>query len=366
VRIVTVVGARPQFIKAGALSRAIARQNAATPGVIEEIIVHTGQHYDHNMSRVFFDELDIPEPDYTLETGSGYHGAQTGRMLERIEDVLLQKKPDVVLVYGDTNSTLAGALAAAKMHIRVAHVEAGLRSYNKKMPEEINRVLTDHISTWLFCPTQESVRNLERENVTQGVHLVGDIMYDSMIYYQSKLCASCACLERLGLQAGAYFLATVHRAENTDDPARLEMIFSAFASMAASYPVIVALHPRTKERMKRYGLDPARDVRVIDPVSYLEMIELESNARAILTDSGGVQKEAFFVQRPCITLREETEWVETIACDANELCGATAERILNAYTRLENGQRQPDFGATPYGNGRTAERILQILSQHCD
>jgi len=360
-RILTIVGARPQFIKAGALSRAIALHNAAGNIQIQEKIVHTGQHYDHNMSRVFFEELSIPEPDYNLEIGSASHGRQTGCMLERLENVFLTEKPDVVVVYGDTNSTLAGALAAAKLHIPVAHIEAGLRSFNKKMPEEVNRVLTDHVSHFLFCPTQQAIDNLMREGIVDRVYSVGDIMYDSMCFYLVNLGEECSHFERYGLYKNSYVLATIHRAENTDNESKLAEIFLALELISDKYPVVLTLHPRTRERMDRYCITSSDRIHILEPVSYLEMIKLECNAFAIVTDSGGVQKEAFFVQRPCITLREETEWVETVSCGANILCGTSCSKIVDAFALLSVSSGSENFAGEPYGDGQSSKRILNYL-----
>jgi len=360
-RIVTIVGARPQFIKAGAFSRAVAEHNAAGEMQIKEILVHTGQHYDHSMSKVFFDELGLLEPEYNLGIGSAHHGRQTGRMLERIEEVLLLEKPDAVLVYGDTNSTLAGALAAAKLHIPVAHMEAGLRSFNKKMPEEVNRILTDHVSHFLFCPTNNAVKNLTQEGIVDRVYNVGDLMFDSILYYKRKAGVTTSCIERFSLTPETFVLATVHRPENVDNEVNLREIFTSLAEISEDFSVVVALHPRTKEKMKQFSVPVPISVRLLDPVSYTQMIELESNAYAILTDSGGVQKEAFFVRRPCLTLRDETEWVETVACGANTLCGAESSRILDAFRRLSVSPEAATFDSMPYGDGQSAQRIVNLL-----
>lgn len=359
--LLTVVGARPQFVKAATLSRAIARHNAARPAAaVAEKIVHTGQHYDANMSGVFFDELGIPAPAFHLGIGSGAHGAQTGRMLEAIEAVIGDERPDTVLVYGDTNSTLAAALAAAKVHVPVAHVEAGLRSFNRRMPEEINRVMADHLSRWLFCPTRTAVENLAREGVTHGVENVGDVMYDGMVHYRTK--ANDAALAAAGVEAGRYVLATVHRAENTDDPARLASVMQALGEAAARFGrVVLALHPRTRARLIEQSIAMPAGVHVIDPAPYLEMIALLAHARAVMTDSGGVQKEAFFLEVPCITLRDETEWVETVDCDANHLAGADPQRARSSIEALAEGRWKPDFSARPYGDGHAAEKIVASL-----
>lgn len=362
-KVVTVVGARPQFIKAAAVSRAIRKYNMENPASqIGENIIHTGQHYDHNMSQVFFKELDIPTPNYNLGIGSGPHGEQTGRMLDAVEKVLDEEKPDWLLVYGDTNSTLAGALAASKMHIPVAHVEAGLRSYNRKMPEEINRVLTDHVSKLLLCPTTTAVENLRREGILSGVYQVGDVMFDCMLHYRAKIENSSPVLTALGLRRGDFVLATVHRAENTDSEENLQEIFEAFNEIAKQIPVLVTLHPRTQKYLTNYGINVSPGVRLLEPVTYLQMIELECNARAILTDSGGVQKEAFFAGTPCITLREETEWVETVECGANILCGASKSRIVDAFINLEKLKPEIDLVFKLYGNGKASDKIVNLLN----
>lgn len=360
--IVTVVGARPQFVKAAAVSRAIAAWNAAGRGpAIQERIVHTGQHYDENMSKVFFDELHIPRPAVNLEVGSGGHGAQTGAMLERIEKVLLESPPDWMLVYGDTNSTLAGALAAVKLHIPVAHVEAGLRSFNRRMPEEINRVVADSVSTLLLCPTQTAMDNLAREGVTQGVTNVGDVMYDSVLYNAQLARKSSTILQRLGLTPREYYLATVHRAENTDDPQRLAGIIEAFSQMDRT--IVLPLHPRTRKTLGA-GLERlAAKVRVIDPVPYLDMLMLEASTRLILTDSGGVQKEAYWFNAPCVTLRDETEWVELVHSGCNKLVGADPAATVAAVREFErnNAQLPADRATDLYGDGHSAEKIVQTV-----
>lgn len=346
----TVVGARPQFIKAGPVSRSFHAQH------IDEKIIHTGQHYDLNMSDVFFRTLGLREPDYHLGVGSGGHGVQTGRMLEEIESILIDVAPDVVLVYGDTNSTLAGALAAAKLNIPVAHVEAGLRSFNRRMPEEVNRVLTDHMSTLLFCPTVTAVDHLRGEGVTQGVHMVGDVMKDALDYWKAHEDGSASVLQRMGLGEKAYYLATVHRAENVDSPDRLRAILSAFGSV--DLPVVLPIHPRTRDALGCRNQVLPGNVVAIDPVGYLEMLELESNARAVLTDSGGVQKEAFMLGVPCVTLRDETEWVETVTVGWNTLTGADPELILKAVTDLRTDRYRPEL----YGDGHASARIAQVIA----
>jgi len=355
-KILTVIGARPQFIKASAVSRAIQAENSRGAG-LHEVIVHTGQHFDANMSKVFFEELSIPEPDYHLGIASLGHGAMTGRMLEAIESVLLKEKPDVMLVYGDTNSTLAGALAAAKLHVPVAHVEAGLRSFNKRMPEEVNRILTDHVSNLLFCPTQTAVDNLGREGIRSGVHLVGDVMFDVTLYYR-ELAAERHALEKWGVTDKGYALCTVHRAENTDDPARLQGILGALRDIASEIPVILPLHPRTRKIIDNMGQTKAlRGLTVLEPLSYLEMLRLEMSAKVILTDSGGVQKEAFFHRVPCITLRDETEWVETVEMGWNVLVGADRDAIVAVCQPHEECFR---FFKV-YGEGDAEKKIVGLI-----
>jgi len=348
-KIATVVGARPQFIKAAPVSRALRARH-------QEVLIHTGQHYDLNMSEVFFQELDIPRPDYHLGVGSGSHGAQTGAILQAVEEVLFREKPAALLVYGDTNSTLAGALAAAKMHIPVLHIEAGLRSFNRKMPEEINRILTDHLSRLLFCPTATAVANLAREGITSGVHLNGDVMYDAFLF-NKQLAKEVQLLAELGVKPGEYLLCTVHRAENTDDPGRLQAIFAALNQVAQ--PVILPLHPRTQKIIREQGLEGAlgSNIKVIDPVGYLEMITLEAEAGKILTDSGGVQKEAYFARVPCITLRDETEWIETVEAGWNLLTGTDTDKIVRAVEEFTPPAKQPQV----FGSGDAALEFVRIL-----
>jgi len=346
-KIITVLGARPQFIKAAPLSEALRKKH-------EEKIVHTGQHYDYQMSDVFFEELGIPKPDYYLGVGSKQHGAQTGEMLTGVEDVLLKEKPDWVLVFGDTNSTLAGALAAAKLHIPIAHVEAGLRSYNRQMPEEVNRVLTDHVSTLMFCPTDQAVKNLSLEGITKGVVRTGDVMADAL-YYHARRAMERSKPETLRYPKKSYLLATVHRAENTDDPSRLAGIINAFAQIEGQ--IVLPLHPRTRKLIQDHRLTIPRNVEVIEPVGYLEMILLEKEAELILTDSGGVQKEAYLWRVPCVTLRDETEWVETVHTGWNTLTGAKTEAIVTAVKSYRN-QPLPPYLENLYGNGRASEEIV--------
>lgn len=330
-KVVTIIGARPQFIKCAPVSREL-RQFA------REVLVHTGQHYDDSMSGVFFRELGLPEPDYYLGVGSGPHGRQTGEMLGRIEEILFKERPDAVLVYGDTNSTLAGALAAAKLHIPLAHVEAGLRSFNRSMPEEVNRVMTDHVSNLLLCPTDTAVNNLHREGLTKGVYLVGDVMYDALLSHVERAKHSSTVLQRLGLQPGEYVLATVHRAENTDQVSRLEGIMTAFTRLADSGRTIVfPVHPRTRLQLKKLSLQFPKRLLMVDPVPYLDMVLLEAQALLIATDSGGIQKEAYWLRVPCLTLRDETEWTETVASGWNRLVGVASNRIVAAVKEAQAG-----------------------------
>ncbi|TLS76049.1 UDP-N-acetylglucosamine 2-epimerase (non-hydrolyzing) [Mariprofundus erugo] len=360
-KIVTVVGARPQFVKAAAVSRAIRVYNEKHQlQKVHEVIVHTGQHYDENMSQVFFDELDIPRPDYNLEIGGGTHGAMTGQMLEKIEHVLMAERPDWVLIYGDTNSTLAGALAASKLHIPIAHVEAGLRSFNMRMPEEINRILSDRVSTLLFCPTEVAVANLKREGIEKGVCNIGDVMYDASLFYRDMAKEKSTILQRLALANKGYVLVTCHRAENTDDPVRLKGIVCGLASVVKRLPVVFPLHPRTKKMLLEQGLMPQLEgVIVIEPVSFLDMVQLEESAKVVVTDSGGVQKEACFFNVPCVTMRDETEWVETVESGWNRLACATSEAIMNAIVEALNSEGiKPVY---PYGNGDAAQKILETL-----
>ena len=347
-KIVSVVGARPQFIKAAVVSRVLRGQH-------QERLLHTGQHYDYEMSEVFFRELDLPRPDINLGVGSASHARQTGEMLIGIEQVLLREKPDGVLIYGDTNSTLAGALAAAKLNLPVAHVEAGLRSFNRAMPEEINRVVADRLSDLLFCPTRTAVENLAREGITAGVHLVGDVMYDLLLQSLPLAERTSTILEALGLQGDTYLLATIHRAGNTDNRENLAGILAGLG--ATGETVVLPLHPRTRHALAGWGLAPAANVRPIEPVGYLDMLVLERNARLILTDSGGVQKEAYWLGVPCLTLREETEWVETVEVGWNVLVGTSAERIVQAVRDFHpQGERSALFG-----DGRAGELIARIL-----
>jgi UDP-GlcNAc3NAcA epimerase len=347
-KIVSIVGARPQFIKAATVSRII----RANPSV-QEMLLHTGQHYDENMSEVFFRELNIPLPDYNLEVGSGSHAVQTGMMLQGIEEVLIKEKPDWTLVYGDTNSTLAGALASAKLHIPVAHVEAGLRSFNRAMPEEINRIVTDHISNLLFAPTRTAIGHLTREGLSDVTRFTGDVMYDSVLYYQERIMKDPAKYRTEGIPEN-YLLATIHRAENTDNPENLKNIFHAFSKL--DQVVVLPLHPRTLKIIRSSFVLP-ENVRIIDPVGYLHMMKLTMDATRVLTDSGGLQKEAYFLNKQCITLRTETEWVETLHDQWNIITGSDPESIEKAVgSKLPTAPRQSGFG-----NGKSAEIILENL-----
>ncbi|ARU59498.1 UDP-N-acetylglucosamine 2-epimerase [Oleiphilus messinensis] len=356
----TILGARPQFIKAATVSNAIRAFNRAPSAQpIEDVLVHTGQHFDANMSQVFFQELSIPEPKYNLGISACSHGAMTGRMLEQVEVLLEQEKPNLVIVYGDTNSTLAGALAAAKLQIPVAHIESGLRSGNMAMPEEINRILTDRISNYLFCPTRDAVAHLAREGLPEGVNC-GDVMYDATLHY-TELAQQRYQLGDWQLQAKEYVLATVHRQENTHQADSLSEILRALDQIAQEIPLVLPLHPGTRNRIAEFGLQKMlQHVCVIEPVSYLQMLRLESGASLILTDSGGVQKEAYFQGVPCITLRNETEWLETVAAGVNVLTGANEAQILEAWQiRSEMCSKTDEM---PYGEGRAAEFIVDYLA----
>lgn len=348
-KFVSIVGARPQFIKLAPVSRQMRR-------VHREVIVHTGQHYDAAMSASFFTELAIPHPDYHLGIGSGPHGEQTGRMLAAIEDVLVAERPDGVIVFGDTNSTLAGALAAAKLGIPVAHVEAGLRSFNRAMPEEINRVLTDHMATRLFCPTATACEHARSEGITRGVELVGDVMCDVLRAVEPALAERAeALLAALAVTPRNYILATIHRPANTDDPVTLERIAGAFAAL--EFPVILPIHPRTRASTERYGLRWASTVHLIEPLGYTEMLTLQRYARCVATDSGGVQKEAFLLGTPCVTLRQETEWPETLVGGWNVLAGSDRTAIIAAVSR----EQPAVIAGNPFGMGDAANRIAESL-----
>lgn len=344
-RILTVVGARPQFIKAAPIARALRAAN------MTEVLVHTGQHFDPMMSDVFFRELDLGTPAYNLNVHSLSHGAMTARMLEGVEELILCERPDLVLVYGDTNSTLAGALAAVKLHVPVAHVEAGLRSFNRRMPEEINRVATDHMSRLLFCPTEAAVANLAREGLSRGVFATGDVMYDAVIFAASRAESSSKILETLDVVPQSYTVATVHRAENTDDERRLARVIARLEREAESRPVILVTHPRTRQRLAARG-SAVVGVRAIEPLGYLDMAWLLRNAAGVLTDSGGLQKEAYFHRVPCVTLRDETEWVETVEAGWNRLWSDETDR--------------PRREITEYGTGRSAEIIVAHIARFLD
>lgn len=370
-KIVSIIGARPQFIKAASLSRAIREFNRKCNrggSKIKELIVHTGQHYDYNMNDIFFKELELNPPSYNLRVGSQSHGRQTAMMLERIEAVLKKETPDLVLVYGDTNSTLAGALAAKKLNILLAHIEAGLRSYNMGMPEEINRIVVDRISDMLFCPTRTAIKNLYLEGIKNTttkkfpkVFLVGDVMYDAILFYLGVAKSQSNILEVQSLIPKNYYLATIHRAENTDNRLRLKSIIESLNSIAKDKaPVLFPVHPRTKKAMSALKIKSfTKSLKMIEPVSYLDMLMLEKNARAILTDSGGIQKEAYFLNVPCVTLRDETEWVETVDVGMNVLGGADRNRIKEALDRVSTSDvKQPK--ADGYGNAST--KIIQIIN----
>ena len=359
-KIVTILGARPQFIKAGSVTREIAKHDD-----MQEVIIHTGQHFDANMSDIFFDEMKIPKPDYNLNINGLNHGAMTGQMLEKIEEVLLKEKPDWVMVYGDTNSTIAGALAASKLHIKVAHVEAGLRSFNMKMPEEVNRILTDRISDILFCPTQTAVDNLKSEGYPfittsggkQRIEQVGDVMQDGALFYKSLAQKP----PSVTIDKNShYILCTIHRAENTDDPQRLKNIVDALNEIAKDTQIILPLHPRTKKKVEELSLS-LESLTIVEPVGYLNMVWLIDNCQLVMTDSGGLQKEAFFFEKPCITLRDETEWTELIENGFNTLVGADKEKILAAYNTKKNQKLSPGYKLDLYGGGKASEKIIKGL-----
>lgn len=353
VKLLSVVGARPQFIKAAAVSRAISARSG-----IEEVIVHTGQHYDYGMSEIFFEELQLPRPKYNLNVGSGSHGAQTGAMLARIEEVLLRERPSWILVYGDTNSTLAGALAAVKLHLPVAHIEAGLRSFNRNMPEELNRVLTDHAADLLFAPTTVALANLRAENLGSRAVECGDVMYDAALHYANLAEQRSSFLRRYKLSPKGYCLATVHRAATTSDPNSLAAIFEALEEISSLLPVILTMHPRTRDALREYGIQLRHDssLKIIEPLGYLDMIIAEKNARLIATDSGGVQKEAYFYQVPCVTLRDESEWVELVQHGFAYLGGTQPSSVLAAVERALAATLE--WSTRLYGNGNASEVIL--------
>lgn len=352
-KVVTIIGARPQFIKAATVSRACAKAG------VDEVIVHTGQHYDANMSQVFFDEMEIPAPHYHLEINSLAHGAMTGRMMEKIEEVLLKEKPKVVLIYGDTNSTLAGALAAAKLHIPIAHVEAGLRSFDMKMPEEVNRILSDRVSRWLFCPTDTAVHNLKQEGYDhfpcEIVH-TGDVMYDAVLFYKEKA-NRIDTLKELGIPSKDFILVTLHRAENTNSSTRLVAIANALNELAKHTSIVLPLHPRTKAYLANEKI--AINATIIEPVGYFHMLNLLQHCHLVMTDSGGLQKEAYFFEKYCITLRDQTEWVELVNEGANTLTGANTPHILDAYQ--QHRHTKVILNHSLYGDGKAAEKIVNVL-----
>ena len=357
IKISTLIGARPQFIKAAAISRAIKHEYI---NLFDEKIIHTGQHYDANMSSIFFDELDIPLPDHNMNIVSNKHGEMTGKMIIEFEKYLLENKTDYVLVYGDTNSSLAGMLAAIKLDIPVAHVEAGLRSFNMKMPEEKNRILIDRLSKFLFCPTLQAIKNLHKEDIKNGIHLVGDVMYDIALFYKDKAKNKSNILSKYNLNPNEFFLATCHREENTNNFKNLNQIFSAIMELGASNKVILPLHPRTKKYLIQNKIfNNLHNIILTEPLSFFDMITLQQSAKAIITDSGGIQKEAFFYGVPCITLRNETEWVETVELGWNKVVGADKDKILDAVNSLSYG----NYDATPYGDGQASQKILEILGK---
>lgn len=350
-KIVSIVGARPQFVKCAPLSRELRKEH-------EEVLVHTGQHYDAVMSDIFFEEFGIPKPDYDLGIGSGSHGGQTGKMLIEIEKVLIKEMPDMVLVYGDTNSTLAAALAASKMNIKVAHIEAGLRSFDRRMPEEVNRVMTDHISNLLFCPTQTAVDNLAKEGITEGVHLVGDVMVDAVEHNRKIADEKSQIIEELGLEKGEYLVITVHRPSNTDSKENMSNIVGALEESGKK--VVFPVHPRTAKYLREYGLwdRMPENIKMIEPVGYLDMLKLMGGAEKILTDSGGIQKEAYMLGVPCITLRENTEWVETLEEGWNVLVGADREKIVEMLQKSISMDAKKDVFGKDEASGRILDQML--------
>ncbi len=349
-KLLSIVGARPEFVQAAPVSRALRPKH-------HEILVHTGQHYDYQMSEVFFKQLGLPEPDYNLEVGSGSHAWQTGQMLIKLEPVLERERPDWVIVRGDTNSTLAGALAAVKLGLPLVHIEAGLRSFDLTMPEEVNRILTDRIANVLFCPSDAAVRNLAAEGITRGVYRVGDVMYDGLLYNLALAEAQSTILADLGLKPRGYLLVTVHRAGNTDRREHLAAILAALAQI--DEPIVFPAHPRTRKQMALFGLSAPPNVRLIEPVSYFDTLVLQKHARLLLTDSGGMQKEAYCLQTPCITMREQTEWVETVEVGWNMTVGADTNRIIQAVRTFAPPAEHPPL----YGDGHAAEQIVAILEE---
>ncbi|GIV28297.1 MAG: UDP-N-acetyl glucosamine 2-epimerase [Bacteroidia bacterium] len=376
-KIITIIGARPQIIKAAALSRVI-REHYSDK--IKEIIVHTGQHYDENMSQVFFNELQIPKPDYNLNVGSNTHGKQTAQMIEKIEEVLMHENPDGMVIYGDTNSTLAGAIAAVKLLVPVFHVEAGLRSYNKTMPEEINRIMADHASTLLFCPTQQAVKNLEKEGFKLHLHycdinhpkviLSGDVMYDNSLHFSQVAEQKSNVLKKLNLEEKEFILCTIHRNNNTDEKERLNSIFRALLEIAKEQIIVLPLHPRTRKMLPiqlnqdlYQSVSSCKDLLITEPVSFLDMTLLEKHCRMIITDSGGVQKEAYFFKKPCIVLRPETEWVELLDTGTTLLADADYDKILAAYSTLQNVSIEKFLPF--YGDGNAAKKVAQEILDYC-
>ena len=384
-KVMSIVGARPQFIKTAPVIRAIERNNEKKPFKIQHILMHTGQHYDENMSRIFFDELEIPRPEYNLEVGSGTHGEQTARMMQRIEEVLIKERPSMTILYGDTNSTLAGGLVAAKLNMPVAHVEAGLRSYNKRMPEEINRIVTDHASNVLFCPTVNAVNNLRKEGFVNIVDIsndtktdpgrsydssrplvinVGDVMFDSIINYAGLADVRSNILAKYDLKKKGYVLVTIHRAENTDNKKRLKDIFEALKKINKDVKIILPIHPRTRNAVKESRIDVS-GLKIIEPISYLDMICLEKNAKVICTDSGGMQKEAYFCKVPCITIRDETEWEETLESGWNRLVEADSDRIQTCMEDVISDSWDTKPQVNQYGDGKAAEKIYRVIFSVC-
>ncbi|AWZ49990.1 UDP-N-acetylglucosamine 2-epimerase (non-hydrolyzing) (plasmid) [Clostridiaceae bacterium 14S0207] len=350
-KILTVVGARPQFIKSAAVSNVLRTEH-------EEILIHTGQHYDENMSDIFFKELGIPKPKYNLCVGSGNHGNQTGQMLIKLEEIYINEKPDLVLVYGDTNSTLSGALCASKLLIPLAHVEAGLRSFNMRMPEEQNRILTDHISNFLFTPTDTGTENLSHEGITKNVFNVGDVMYDATLLFKDLALKKSKIVEELNLKNDNFILSTIHRAENTNDINRLKNVIEVLNECGKT--VVFPIHPRTKKYLEQYGIQLNTNIQVLNGVGYLDMINLEMHAEKIVTDSGGIQKEAFLMKKPCITLRDETEWKETVEIGWNKIVGSSKSKILNAIHSFTPTNEYKDL----FGDGKAAYKILNILNDN--
>ncbi len=350
-KVLSIVGARPQFIKAFVVSKELRKNH-------DEVLVHTGQHYDENLSKIFFEELNIPKPEYNLGIGSGTHGYQTAEMIRGIEEIAYEEEPDFIILYGDTNSTLAGAIVGSKLDAMVAHVEAGLRSYNRDMPEEVNRVLTDHASDLLFAPSETAAKNLGEEGITEGVHVVGDVMYDAILWAKEIASEQSEILDEFDLKENEFILSTVHREGNTDDRNKLEQIMKGLYE--ASLPVILPIHPRTEKRLKEFDMyeNVTDNIRVVEPVGYIDFVRLLDTAKVVATDSGGIQKEAFFLDTPCVTLRKETEWVETVECGWNELVGAKASEITEA---IDREWELPSKKTTPYGDGKAAEKIVEVL-----